>query len=365
MKLNPRTRLEISVAVVSGTALGCLLGALVIIGMEVRPLVVAALAKSPTPTATSTPTMTPTATPTRTSTPTLPPTPTDAPTVTSTGSVALTPPATPTPRPFVQHFLVGRPVGPDANRTIPDPVYLYGTTEFGQYDVHHGEDFDQNPIGTPLYAVADGTVVVAGNDKEPICGNDGKSYCGVDDPTLPDGFYGNLVVIELAQEYQGQPVFALYGHMSKIDVSQGDAVKKGMLIGEIGDSGVAVGPHVHFEIRLGVDDYYHTRNPILWMTPLPGYGSLAGRFTDAQGKLVRGAIVNIYRADATEAFVVSTETYSIDKWPPVNSDEVLGENFAVGDLPVGDYIVRIAGQPYARSFKIQNGKLTFVELGGS
>ena len=332
--------------------------------MVIQPVVVAALVKSPTPTPTHTSTPTSTATPTLTFTPTPLPTLTATPTLSTTNAVTPTlgATATPTPRPLVQHFLMGRPVAPSANRTIPDPVYLYGTTEGGNLDVHHGEDFDENPIGTPLYAVADGTVVIAGSDEQPICGDDNKTVCGASLSPETDGFYGKLIVIRLRQTFAGQAVFALYGHVNSIDVDVGDDVKPGDLVGTIGEEGVAQGPHLHFEVRLGVNDYAHTRNPILWMTPLPGRGSLAGRYTDAKGNLVRGANVNIYLASSND-FVVSTETYSRDQWPAVNSDDDLGENFAMGDLPVGDYLVRI-GQS-AQRFTIQAGKLTFVELGGS
>ncbi|MCL5951430.1 MAG: peptidoglycan DD-metalloendopeptidase family protein [Chloroflexi bacterium] len=320
-----------------------------------------------TPTETHTPTATATATLTPTSIfPTRVRTATPAPSVTATSSTpkpkpSETAPPTSTPRPVVQHFLVGRPVAPNAKMIFPDPTYLYGTTEKGDLDVHHGEEFE-NPIGTSLYAVADGTVVTAGSDMQRICGNDGKGMCG---PyiTAGKGFYGNLVVIRLAQDYNGVPVFALYGHMNKVFVTAGTAVKKGDLIGEIGMSGIALGPHVHFEIRLGVNDYSHTRNPILWMTPLPGHGSLAGRYTDTEGNLIRGALVDIYRTDNT--FLFETETYGRDRWPAVNSDDQLKENFAIGDLPAGDYVVRIAGQPFAVRVSIERGKLSLVEIGGS
>ncbi len=246
-----------------------------------------------------------------------------------------------------------------AQVTVPDPTYLYGTTRFNDLDVHHGEEFE-NPIGTPLYAVADGTVVTAGSDDQPICGNDGKSVCGRS--LESSGFYGKLIVIQLSRLFNGQRVFALYGHLNQINVSKGDQVKQGDAIGNIGMSGIALGPHVHFEIRLDVNDYAHTRNPILWMTPLPGRGSLAGRYLDAKGNPVRGAIVNIFRAD-NNVFLFSTETYGNDKWPDVNSDDSLGENFAMGDLPAGDYTIHVSGQPFAARVAVQEGKLSFVEIG--
>jgi murein DD-endopeptidase MepM/ murein hydrolase activator NlpD len=351
------SRHEVIIALVVGTSLGCICGSLVIIGMTVQPVVVAALAK----TATYTPTLTPTVIPTSTPTPTVTRTPTPSPTPTVAPTATPGPPPPRTPRPVVEHFMVERPVGSDVKMDYPDPVYLYGTTEHGQLDVHHGEEFE-NPLGTPLYAVADGTIVTAGSDLQPICGDDGKTVCGEPDPNLPKGYYGNLVVLQLAQPYDSQRVFALYGHVLSYSVEKGQSVKKGDLIGKIGEAGVAWGPHVHFEIRLGVNDYYHTRHPILWMTPLPAHGALAGRYTDAKGTLVRGATVNIYNA-VTDSFVVSTETYGRDQWPPVNSDDDMGENFSMGDLPVGSYIARISGQPYSQIFSIQDGKLSLVEIG--
>ncbi|MDE3090000.1 MAG: M23 family metallopeptidase [Chloroflexota bacterium] len=364
MTISPTTRQQLSLAVIIGTALGCIFSSLVVIGLTLQPAVVAALNKSPTPTVT--PTHTPTATPTHTATPTPLPSPTLTATPESTATVGGTGTRTPlparTPRPVVQHFLLGRPVGPGVPMNYPDPVYLYGTTEGGQYDVHHGEEFE-NPIGTPLYAVADGTIVAAGSDAQPICGDDYKTVCGASLSPETGGYYGKLIVIRLWQDYSGAAVFALYGHVNSISVEVGDDVKQGDLIGTIGMSGVAVGPHVHFETRLGSNDYAHTRNPILWMTPLPARGALVGRFTDAKGNLVRSASVNIFRTDDT--FLLSTETYGRDKFPAVNSDDDLGENFAVGDLPVGDYIVRIAGQPLSQRVTIQDGKLAFVEIGGA
>src|SRR3972149_2837466 len=256
-----------------------------------------AFGPSPTPTHTATLTPTQTSTPTMTATftplPTATFTPTPKPSATRTATTPRTGAATATrvpARTVANHFMMGRPVPSNVAMIAPDPIYLYGTTRYGDLDVHHGEEFE-NPTGTSLYAVSDGTVVVAGSDVQPICGDNGKTVCGRD--TSPDsgGYYGKLVVIQLARDYQGQRVFALYGHMNQITVQKGDVVKQGNAIGTIGSSGVALGPHVHFEVRLGVNDYYHTRNPILWMTPLPGRGSLAGRYLDANDKPIRGAIV--------------------------------------------------------------------------
>jgi len=336
--------------------IGCVCGA-VILGLMVGPnLMRIAVAPSPTPTLTATRPVFPTITlaPRASRTPTAAPQPTTP-----------VPPLNRTPtsngRPVVQHFLMSRPVQPPAEGLSPSAVYLYGTTRLGDLDVHHGQEFE-NPVGTPLYAIADGTIVVAGTDTVPMCGDDGNKVCGRDLSPESGGYYGKVIVLELAQTYNDQKVFALYGHLSKIGVAKGDVVKRGDLIGEIGASGVALGPHVHFEVRLGVNDYAHTRNPILWMTPLAGRGSLAGRITDYRGNLMRGAVVNIVSANG-DGGRFTTETYSRDKYPAVNADDEIGENFALADLLPGDYIIRVQGQPISSRVTIEEGKLVFIEIG--
>lgn len=95
-----------------------------------------------------------------------------------------------------------------------DPVY--GTMKF-----HEGLDFSAPP-GTPVYATADGTVQSAGWS----------------------GAYGNLIEIAHGYNYQTR-----YAHLSKIKVRPGQTVKRGDLIGEVGNTGKSTGPHLHYEVR--------------------------------------------------------------------------------------------------------------------
>jgi len=147
-----------------------------------------------------------------------------------------------------EHFWLERPVpiAPEYQYWI-DQTYPYGSTQDGHREPHHGGEF-VNPTGTPILAAADGTVVVSGDDGNTLYG------------PVPN-FYGNLVVVRLDQTYRGQPVFTLNGHMSRIDVSVGQRVKAGDPLGAVGQTGIAIGPHTHFEVRIGQNDYIRHATP--------------------------------------------------------------------------------------------------------
>ena len=94
----------------------------------------------------------------------------------------------------------------------------------GHRHLHQGIDL-RAPIGTPVYAPADGVVQVAGFN-------------------VVSG-YGYLVVIEHNFGFKTR-----FAHLSKKDVvKEGQFVKKGDLIGYSGNTGVSTGPHLHYEIR--------------------------------------------------------------------------------------------------------------------
>lgn len=98
-----------------------------------------------------------------------------------------------------------------------DPVLGTGEGEF-----HKGVDIGA-PLGTPIHATADGTVVSAG---------------------LGNG-YGREVVLD-----HGHGVTTLYGHMSGFNVIAGQTVFRGEIIGYVGHSGRTTGNHVHYEVRI-------------------------------------------------------------------------------------------------------------------
>jgi len=170
-------------------------------------------------------------------------------------------------------FTLQRPIASPGNDQI-EPTYRFGTTQGGRRDPHHGVEF-LNPYGTPVLAAADGIVVVAGDDLQPISpeGSWPPVYYGA----YPN-FYGNLVVIQhevplaiqQAVPEMPEPLYTLYGHLSEIGVKVGDKVHTGQEIGKVGMGGAATGSHLHFEVRLGVNDYLNSRNPELYLAPHTG-----------------------------------------------------------------------------------------------
>ena len=89
--------------------------------------------------------------------------------------------------------------------------------------MHPGIDL-AGPIGTPIYATADGTVLRAGWNS---------------------GGYGNLVEID-----HGKGIATRYGHMSAILVSAGQHINRGQQIGRMGSTGRSTGSHLHYEVRI-------------------------------------------------------------------------------------------------------------------
>ncbi|MBD3276249.1 MAG: peptidoglycan DD-metalloendopeptidase family protein [Candidatus Marinimicrobia bacterium] len=103
-------------------------------------------------------------------------------------------------------------------------IYGYRRDPFtGERTFHHGLDMGA-PTGTPIYATADGVVRYAKRR----------------------GGYG--LVISLKHDYGYETVYA---HMSKFSVKPGQRVKRGDVIGEVGNTGRSTASHLHYEVRLG------------------------------------------------------------------------------------------------------------------
>jgi murein DD-endopeptidase MepM/ murein hydrolase activator NlpD len=100
--------------------------------------------------------------------------------------------------------------------------------------MHAGVDIP-GPVGTPIYATADG--MISNADRR--------------------GGYGNMVEIN-----HGKGIATRYGHLSKILVADGQRVTRGQLIALMGSTGRSTGPHLHYEVRIDG----HAVNPIPFLT---------------------------------------------------------------------------------------------------
>jgi murein DD-endopeptidase MepM/ murein hydrolase activator NlpD len=93
-----------------------------------------------------------------------------------------------------------------------------------QWRAHKGIDYAA-PTGTPVMATADGTIEYTGRKNG----------------------YGNLIVLKHRGEYS-----TAYGHLSafKKGIQKIKYVKQGEVIGYVGSTGMATGPHLHYELRI-------------------------------------------------------------------------------------------------------------------
>jgi murein DD-endopeptidase MepM/ murein hydrolase activator NlpD len=117
----------------------------------------------------------------------------------------------------------------------------YGLRTLGsKIDMHHGVDLGV-AIGTPVHAMAGGTVTVAG----------------------PKSGYGFAVMID-----HGFGWVTLYGHLDRVDVRVGERVRAGERVGLSGNTGLSTAPHLHFEVRR----FGRSRDPVPLLGGFPAFG---------------------------------------------------------------------------------------------
>ncbi len=115
--------------------------------------------------------------------------------------------------------------------------YSYRSNPFGGgRELHTGLDISGTGYGSKVYAANNGVVMIAEYHYS----------------------YGNYVVINHNNGYM-----TLYAHMSKIGAKVGQTVAKGQVIGYVGMTGSATGPHVHYEVWTG-SKYHHVNPAILY-----------------------------------------------------------------------------------------------------
>ncbi len=133
-------------------------------------------------------------------------------------------------------------IQPISNKELKHEASGYGMRLhpiWGTYKFHEGLDFAA-PIGSDIYTTGDGKVI--------------KSEYS--------GGYGKMVLVEHGFGYQ-----TLYAHMNSIAVEVGDEVKRGQIIGTVGNTGDSTGPHLHYEVHKNghhvnpIDYFYNDLSP--------------------------------------------------------------------------------------------------------
>lgn len=124
---------------------------------------------------------------------------------------------------------------------------MRGHPVLGGRRAHKGIDL-AGPVGTPIYATADGMVSKA------------EWFSS----------YGLYVSIE-----HGGALQTRYGHMSRLNVANGQRVRKGDIIGFIGSTGRSTGPHLHYEVRVNGQAV----NPLPYMQT-ESFAQTTARLTD-------------------------------------------------------------------------------------
>lgn len=127
-------------------------------------------------------------------------------------------------------------IQPVSNKNLKRLSSFYGYRIDPIYKIkkfHQGVDFSA-PKGTPVYATGEGRVIKAKHSRRG---------------------YGNQVEIDHGYGYE-----TFYAHLSKFIVKKGEKVKRGQIIGYVGNTGKSTAPHLHYEVRKN----NHAINPIYY-----------------------------------------------------------------------------------------------------
>jgi len=248
-----------------------------------------------------------------------------------------------------EHFWLQRPVRPADNPHL-DQTYTYGSTMGGNFQQHQGVEFNV-PEGTEIRAAGDGVVAFAGEAEA-----------------------GALtVVIRHDQKLDEAFLWTAYYHNVELKVEAGDTVAANDVIALAGNTGRATNDHLHLEVHTTPEDDVRavvdpdvryppfSRNPQLWIKPLPGTGVIAGRVFGSDGEPVPGArIYGVTKPQPIETPFSFAETYE-DRAHP---DPTFGEHFVIGDVPIGEYVlgVEIEGAKVFRKVAVEEERVTEVEF---
>lgn len=238
------------------------------------------------------------------------------------------------------HFYLTRPIGAQ-EVNWPLARYRYGYLLYAE--PHTGIDIPA-PKGTEILAAGPGVVIWAGYG----------IYFMREENRDP---YGIAVAIKHDFGFEGKSVYTVYGHMDQVFVYRGQRVETGQVLGLVGETGKVSGPHLHFEVRIGDNTFFVSRNPELWISPPQGMGVLVGRIMRNDGEKAPRVPVKLRSLEGKGNYEVLSYAQGA-----VNSDDYYNENLALGDLPAGRYeiFVDYEGVLYKGEIAIQAGQVTYV-----
>jgi hypothetical protein len=245
------------------------------------------------------------------------------------------------------HFYFDRPLLM-SNSSRLNAEYRYGYYYPEEDVVHTGIDI----IGTrgdPVLAAASGKVIFAGNGL----------LNGANHPEDP---YGLVVMIRHSFSFNGYTIYSVYAHLDKISVTKGEWIESGEKVGTIGMTGNTSGPHLHFEVRIENSQGDKVQNPELWLAPPVGHGVLAGRIETSYGMMMTTKTLWLKSID-------TGKTWTIITYAPKTKqlDDYYDENFAIGEIPLGNYEISIYyyGKLYKQEIYISPAAVNYIRFHGS
>jgi len=214
--------------------------------------------------------------------------------------------------------------GIDMSSPVSSPVnagYLYGEklTSGSTYG-HMGLDFAAS-TGTNVYSTYYGKVVKKAD--------------------LGGSSYGKYIVIESTHpQYPSTKFYHYYCHLSSqsSSISVGSYYAAGTYLGQSGSSGNATGPHLHYEIRMGADNWYYQRNPegLLARSNSNGYGALHGKVLTSSGAYARYKRISGATKGTDVNYGASYSYFVMADGNPFPDEAAYGINYYISRINTGN-----------------------------
>lgn len=243
------------------------------------------------------------------------------------------------PQLLAQHFRLTRPV-PDNIQT--NGSYLYGEPNFQNPSLAH-TGIDISIAYDTIRSASVGRVYAVGyNPNDPVGGYE-------------PGGAGNYVIIK--SRWNNKDIYLNYFHLTKPLKIVGDSVFPNQPIAISGNTGNSTGPHLHFEIRQGTQTPSASRtrrNPELWAA-ITGMGAIYGKVPNAANS-TRVDISPDPKPRPPYTTFGYALTYNFND-PAIQSDDVYNENYAIGDVKPGTYVITALNGSYRKTVTVYAGEV--------